>query len=565
MKSVFRILALLMVGIRVIVFTSACSGDEANQSSSKGKDNTESDEPEQVLNLTRKSQITTMDSTMATDELSFQVLGATMEGLYRLGENAEITEGIAKDHEQSDDGLQWTFHLREDAKWSNGDSVTAEDFVYAWKRAVNPDTGSEYGPYMMNGVIKNAKEISNGEKDAKELGVTAKDDYTLVVELAKPVPYFESLMTFGTFLPLNKEFVEKQGDDYARSAENILYNGPFVLKDWESTSDSWNLVKNDNYWDADTVELDKITYRVVKDTQTAVNLYETGEVDRAKLSSDLVDKYSSHEDYQTRAKPVVYYLKLNQTRNEALANENIRAAISRAFDKQALADEILNDGSIAANWLVPKNFAPLPEKMSDKGEEFRDVNGELVEYNVEKAQEYWEKGLDELGKASIELEFLGGNTDSSKTMQEYLVNQLESNLDGLEMSLKQVPGEQKLELDANKDYDVQISAWGPDYLDPYSFLSLWLTDGGYNKMGYSNEEYDELLAEAQNELAMPGKEAERYKKFIEAEKILFDDAAIAPLYQEFVSLLVDQKVHGVIANPIGPTYEYKWASVSKEE
>lgn len=565
MKNLFRTFILIIVAIGMIVLTSACSEDADNQESSKANDNSDSDKSEQVLNLIRQGQITTMDSTMATDELSFQVLGATMEGLYRLGENAEITNGIATDHEQSEDGLQWTFHLREDAEWSNGDPVTAEDFVFAWRRAVNPETGSEYGPYMMSGVIKNAEAISNSEKDVEELGVTAKDDHTLVVELAKPIPYFESLMTFGTFLPLNKEFVEKQGDDYAQSSENILYNGPFALKDWESTSDSWNLVKNDAYWDADTVELDKITYRVVKDTQTAVNLYETGDVDRVKLNSDLVDKYSSDEDYKTRAKPVVYYLKLNQTRNKALANENIRAAISRAFDKEALADEILNDGSIAADWLVPNNFAPLPEGLKEKGEEFRDVNGDLVEYNVEKAQEYWEKGLDELGKDSIELEFLGGNTESSQTMQEYIVNQLESNLDGLVMTLKQVPGEQKLDLDANMDYDVQISAWGPDYLDPYSFMSLWLTDGGYNKMGYSNDEYDKLLAEAQNEFAKPGKEAERYKNFIEAEKILFDDAAIAPLYQEFVSLLVDQKVHGVISNPIGPTYEYKWASVSNEE
>src|SRR5699024_4647668 len=407
-----------------------------------------------------KSQIPSMDSSLATDEISFQFLGATMEGLYRLDENAKPIEAIATDHEVSDDGMQWTFDLREDAEWSNSDPVTAEDFVYAWQRAIDPATGSEYGPYMMEGVIKNAEAISNGEKDVEELGVTAKDDHTLVVELAKPVPYFESLMTFGTFLPLNKEFVEEQGDGYAQSANNLLYNGPFVLENWESTSDSWNLAKNDNYWDAEEVELEELTYRVVKDAQTAVDLYESGEVDRAQLTSDLVDQYSTHDDYSTRSKPVLYYLKMNQTRNEALANENIREAISRAFDKEALANEILNDGSIAANALVPQDFAPLPEGMDVEGEEFRDVNGDLVKYDVEKAQEYWEKGLEELGKDSIELEFLGGDTETSKIMQEFLVNQLESNMDGLNLTLKQVPGEQKLELDENMDYDITISGWG---------------------------------------------------------------------------------------------------------
>lgn len=536
----------------------ACSGGEDEQVATNESDDTTGEEQEQVLNLTRKSQIPTMDSSMATDEASFQFLGLSMEGLYRLGEDAEVKEGIAIDHEESDDGMQWTFNLRDDAKWSNGDPVTADDFVYAWKRAVDPETGSEYGPYMMNGVIKNAEDISKGDKDVDELGVTAEDDYTLVVDLEKPVPYFESLMTFGTFLPLNEDFIKEQGDDYAQTSDTLLYNGPFKLDEWESTSDSWIVVKNEDYWDADTVELEKLTYEVVKDVSTSVDLFETGKIDRTELNSDFVDQFASSEEYATRSKPVTYYLKLNQTRNEALENENIRAAISRAFDKQALADEILNDGSLAINGLIPEDFAPLPDGDGD----IREANGDLVKYNVDEAKEYWEKGLEELGEDSIEVEFLGSDSDTSKIMNEYLVNQLESNLDGLDVTLKEVPGEQALDLANNMDYDIQLSAWGPDYLDPYSFMSLWITDGENNLMGYSNDKYDELMEEAQNELAKPGKEQERYDNFIEAEKILFEDAAIAPVYQEFVAMLVDPKMEGVITNPIGPTYEYKWAKVN---
>src|SRR5699024_935151 len=148
---------------------------------------------EQVLNLSNKSQIPTMDSAMATDEASFRFLGMTMEGLYRLGENAEIEEGIAIDHEQSEDGLEWTFNLREDAVWSNGDPVTAHDFVYAWQRVVDPETGSEFGPYMMYDVMKNAEEINNGDKAVDERGVAAIAVYTLHAELARPVPSSESL------------------------------------------------------------------------------------------------------------------------------------------------------------------------------------------------------------------------------------------------------------------------------------------------------------------------------------------------------------------------------------
>lgn len=557
-KSV-RTLLLVIASICLAFTLSACSGDDDEQANSNDNDGSANDEQQdQVLNLTRKSAIPTMDSSMATDEASFQFLGLSMEGLYRLGDDAEVKEGIAIDHEESDDGMQWTFNLRDDAEWSNGDPVTAHDFVYAWKRAVDPETGSEYGPYMMNGVIKNAEEISQGDKDVDELGVTAEDDHTLVVDLEKPVPYFESLMTFGTFLPLNEDFIEEQGNDYAQSSENILYNGPFKLDEWESTSDSWIVVKNEDYWDADTVELEKLTYEVVKDVSTSVDLFETGKIDRTELNSDYVDQYATSEEYATRSKPVTYYLKLNQTRNEALDNKNIRAAISRAFDKQALAEEILNDGSIAINGLIPEDFALLPD--GDEG--IRETNGDLVEYNVDEAKEYWEKGLEELGEDSIDIEFLGSDSDTSKVMNEYLVNQLESNLDGLNVTLKEVPGEQALDLANDMDYDIQLSAWGPDYLDPYSFMSLWETDGENNLMGYSNEEYDQLMEEAQNELAKPGKEQERYDNFIEAEKILFDDAAIAPVYQEFVAMLVDPKIEGVITNPIGPTYEYKWAKVN---
>ncbi|MGX9933644.1 peptide ABC transporter substrate-binding protein [Virgibacillus salarius] len=547
---------LVAFGIVLSVFLAACGGDDNSTEGLKSKDSgTSESSGDNTLNLLQSGTISTMDSSMATDEFSFQFLGSTMEGLYRLDKNGEPTEGIAKEHKVSDDGLTWTFTLREDAKWENGDPVTANDFVYAWQRAVNPETGSEYGPYMMSGVIKNAEAVSSGDAAVDELGVTAKDDYTLVVELENPTPYFESLTTFGTFLPLNEKFVEEQGDKYATSSETVLSNGPFVLKNWTSTSSSWDLEKNESYWDADTVQLDKLTYEVVKDPQTAVDLYEKGTVDRADLSSDLVDQYATHEDYNVSPEMSVWYLKFNETRNEALANTNIRAALSRAFDKQSLVDVILNNGSVVANGLIPENFVQMPEGEKD----FREVSGDHITYDPEAAKEYWKKGLKELGKDSIELEFLSGDTETAKTMNEYLVNQLESNLDGLKINLKQVPGEQRLDLDTKMDYDIQLSGWGPDYLDPYTYMSLWVTEGGNNKMGYSNKEYDKLVEETTTELATNN--TARYENFLEAEKILFEDAAIAPVYQRAKAQLVSPKMHGVYMNAFGPTYEYKWASV----
>lgn len=544
---------LLSLTLVLSVFLAACSGDDKG---SKGSDKSaENKDVKQELNLINGDAIPSMDPSKATDEYGFQFLGATMEGLYRLGKDAKVEKGIADSHKVSDDGLTWTFKLRQDAKWSNGDPVTANDFVYAWQRAVNPETGSEYGPYMMGGVIKNATEISKGEKKVEELGVKAEDDHTLVVELANPIAYFESLTTFGTFLPLNQKFVEEKGDKFATSSDTLLSNGPFVLENWKSASQKWNLAKNDTYWDADTVKLEKINFVVVKDNQTMVDLYEKGEVDRAGLSSDYVDQYSSNPDFVTQPDNSVFYFKINQTRNEVLKNKNLRLAISRAFDKEALVNTILNNGSSVANGLVPADFTPMPDGSGD----FRKVSGDLVTYDVKAAQEYFEKAKKELGKDTIEVELLGDDSESSTTMNEYLANQLQTNLPGLKVNFKKVPFKQRLALDTAMDYDLQVAGWGPDYLDPYTFLSLWITDGGNNQMGYSNKEYDKLLADTATTLATDNDA--RYKNFLEAEKLLFEDGAIAPIFQRGRAFLSSPKIQNMIVNPFGPTYEWKWTSV----
>ncbi|WP_010648606.1 peptide ABC transporter substrate-binding protein [Oceanobacillus massiliensis] len=550
---------MLLFGL-LIGLLAACSGGSNEESDAEGEGTGEeaTEEGEKVLNFTNLEAIPTMDPSLATDESSFIYLAATMEGLYRLDEDTQPSEGMAIDHEVSEDGLTWTFNLREDALWANGDPVTAHDFVYSWQRAVNPDTGSEYGPYMMNGVIKNATAVSTGELPVEDLGVKADGDFTLVVELENPTPYFETLTTFGTFFPLNQKFVEEQGDNFATSADTLLANGPYTMSDWESTSNSWELAKNEDYWDAEAVNMDSLTFEVVKDPQTAVDLYESGEVDRVDLSSDLVDQYATADDYVVSADTFVYFLKFNQTTSDALANENIRAAISRAFDKQALVDEILNNGSLVANGLVPADFTPMPES----GEDFREVSGDLVTYDVEAAQEFWEKGLEELGTDAVELEMLVDDDQTTKLMVEYLSNQLSTNLPGLSINLKQVPKEQRLDLDSNMDYELQVSRWGPDFLDPFTFMNLWTTDGGNNKMGYSSETYDTLVQDTATTLATDN--VARYENFLEAEKVLFEDAAIAPIYQASRAQLVSTRVQNVFVNPFGATYEYKWADVGQE-
>lgn len=547
----------LGLGLLLSLSLVACSSGNGDEEAVKDTAADSGDEVKQVLNLTSSAVIPSMDSSMATDLLAFRALGGTNEGLYRLGENAEIVDGIATDHTVSDDGLTWKFTLRKDAVWSNGEPVTAHDFVYAWQRALDPDTGSEYGPYMMGGVIKNATAVNKDKMKVDQLGVKADGDFNLVVTLEKPIPYFESLTTFGTYYPLNEKFVEAQGDAYATTSDNLLSNGPFKITDWKSTSQSWSLVKNDDYWDADAVALEKINYDVVKDPQVGVDLYEKGKLDRTDLASELVDVYASDEDYEVTLGTGIYFLKFNQTSSDALKNDNIRGAISQAFDKQALVDEILNDGSIAAKGFVPKNFV----KMAESGDDFREVSGDLSTFDAEAAKTAWKKGLEELGVNKVELEFLSSDTETSKDMGEFIASQLEENLEGLDITLKQVPFKQRQALDSEMDYQIQFSSWFPDYLDPYTFLNLWVTDGGNNKMGYANSEYDDLLAKTANELAL--KPVERYEAFLKAEKILIEDAAIAPVYQSATAQLVSPKIEGVVHNTFGALYEYKWASITE--
>ncbi|QTM98686.1 peptide ABC transporter substrate-binding protein [Sediminibacillus dalangtanensis] len=563
---------LLAMALLLSVFLAACSGGSSSEGDSSGEDTGSTEEGtdegtseeggeasgEQVLNLLDTSQIPTMDSSLATDAVAFQYLGSTMEGLYRLGENAEPVPGIAEgEPEVSEDGLTWNIKLREDAVWSNGDPVTAHDFVFAWRRAIDPETGSEYGPFMMNDVLKNATAINNGEKDLEELGVEAVSDYELKITLEKAVPYFHSLLTFGTYLPLNEDFVTEQGDDYALTSDNLIYNGPFVLEDWDpKANESWTMKKNPDYWDAETVQLEEINVNVVKETSTAVNLYETGETDRASLTAEFVEQYAGTEDYRTMPEPTLFYLKMNQA-NEYLANQNIRKAIAMAINKQDLVDVILANGSIPANFAVPVDFTTHPES----GEDFRDINGDLLTTDKEQAKELWQKGLDELGVDSIELGYLGGDTETATEMDAYIKNQLEETLEGLTVNISSVPFEERLARDEASDYDIQNSGWGPDYLDPSTWLNMWTSDSPYMTMNYNNEEYDALIKEANNELLtdLPA----RYDNFLEAEKVLMDDAAIAPLYQRSRAYLWRPSVKGVIFNPMGADFSYKWAYIEE--
>ncbi len=563
----FWLLSLMLV---LSMFLAACGKEEEAEPASPSTEGEKPAEEEpveveeaQVLNLMAGAEIPSLDSAVVEDSVGFDVLNNVNEGLFRLNqENVAVPAIAVAEPEISEDGLTYTFTLREDAKWSDGSPVTAQDFEFAWKRGIDPATGSPYGPYMMSGVLKNASEIAAGNMDKAELGVKAENDTTLVVTLERPVPYFLSLMSFGTFYPQKEAFVTEQGDKYATNSETILYNGPFTLSDWDGTGLTWKLNKNEQYWDADTVKLTEINYDVVKETATAVNLYTTGQKDRTGLSGEYAMQYANDPDLYKEMDTAVFYFKFNQERDgkkTPLANKNIREALAKAFNKEDLTNVVLANGSIPANSIVPKGFT-----FTQEGTDFREENEDMAVFNAEEAKTAWAKGLEELGMTEMTLEILGGDSDVSKKMDEYFKGQLESNLEGLTITLKEVPFNVRLELDEKQEYDIQVSGWGPDYQDPMTFLDLFVTGSSHNLMSYSNPEFDKLIESAKGELALDADG--RWDAMAQAEKILIaDDYAIGPIYQRGTMGLMKPYVKGIVSHPFGGDYSYKWAYISGKE
>jgi len=546
----------ILLSLVAVILVACGSGSSAESESGEA-----SGEAEQVLNWTTSSELPTMDSTQATDAVSFEVLANTNEGLYRQGLDGNYELGvISEEPEISEDGSTYTYTIREDANWSNDDPVTAHDFVYAWQRLVDPESAASYS-YLAEDIIENASEIIAGEMDPSELGVTAIDDKTLEVSFVKEVPYLKGLLSMAPFLPLNQEFVEEQGDSYGTSYDTVLYNGPFTLEDWDGTGLNWTLAKNDTYWDTDTVQLDTINYQVLKEQSTAINLYDSGEIDFTTVSNEYVQQRQNDPTLQQNPQASVFFLKMNQERDgqeTSLANENIRRGIAQAIDKESLVTDVLQDGSQAADYFVPWNLSQNPET----GADFREDSGEHLAFAPEQANEDFQTGLEEIGTDSITLDILTDDTEGGQRTAEFLQAQLMENLDGIDITVSNVPFKNRLQQDTNQQYDLQISGWGADFTDPINFLNLFVTDGGNNNSGYSNPDYDALIESASTQTE---DEAARWQTLIDAEELLLsNNAAFAPLYQRVQNYLISPRVQDVGVHAVGSPYSFKWASISEE-
>lgn len=540
MKKIPRLTLLLLLVSLVLV---ACGNQDENQSS----------ENNMTIATTTNGELGSLDNIVSNDNPSLNTIANVMEGLYRPKDNSGYELAVAKEEpEVSEDGLTYTFKLRNDAKWSNGDPVTAEDFVYTYRKAVAPDTLGSNIERML--VLKNAEAISNGEQAPDTLGVTAIDDKTLQIELERPIAYLKDLLAAPYYLPQNHKVAEELGTDYGTSAENAVYNGPFKLTEWNGTDIEWKMVKNDQYWDKDNVSLDEIKWIMSKENATNANLFNANEVQLTAITTPFVDQYKDQEVLQIEPKGMIGYLEFN-SEHEPTSNVHFRRAISQAYDREAFVTAILNDGSTPAGGWVPRDFATNPETDAD----FREDNGELMAFNPEAAQKEWQQALDELGTDSVQIELLTSDTETSKATSEFLQAQLQENLPGLKVSIRNVPLKSRQSITGTGEFDIVYGTYAPSFADPVAFLDFY-TSSSNMSTGFSDPTYDAFIDKAAT-TDVDNPEA-RWQDFLAAEKYLVEDqAAVSPVYQGAYANLLNPNLQGVINQPNGVSQYFRTADL----
>ena len=511
------------------------------------------------------TNVMSLDTNLATDGDSFEVIADCIDGLMQMDKDGAAVPALAESYDVSDDGLIYTFHLR-DAKWNNGIAVTANDFVFAWRRIAKE--AGEYA-YMLDEIanIKGAAEIISGsETDLTTLAVSAPDDKTFVVELNVPVSFFPSLMYFPTFYPINEEFYNSLADGtYGTSPETFLSNGAFVLESYTPGTANLSVKKNPDYWDADRVKLAGINYQVVGSSDNALTAFRNKTLDVVMVSGNQVDAAKKDatlaENLKVTGAGYMWYLSFSQTKQNAeggmLANANLRLAISNAIDRENLVDNYVMDGSLATYTAVPPQFAAS----STTGEDFsanQDAFIDYVGYNPEKAAEYLEAAKAELGKDSFSFTMIYGNNEGDEVQKvaQAIKEDVEDALPGVEIILQSMTKAERLDKMQNNNYDIALTRWGPDYADPMTYLGMWITNNSNNYGFWSNAEFDQLIADCTIGAYISDYDA-RWEAMFKAERIVMQEAVIAPLYTKANANLITAGVEGIDFHPVALNRVYK--------
>lgn len=541
MNRIKKLMA-LMLALVLMLSLVACGGKDKDAGTSTRSGNN-------ILNVQFDVEVASLDPQIATDGTSFEVLNAMTEGLYSVDAAGTPILAMAEAVDKSEDGLTYTFTLR-DAKWSNGTAVTANDFVFAWRRLVDPAVASEYAFIAEIAGIKNAGAISKGEATVDQLGVTATDDKTLVVTLDIPVPYFESLLSFASFLPLNEAFYTEQGANYGTSPETVLSNGPFTLTSYEPAATSLSLEKSTTYWDADKVSLDGIQFQVIKDSQQAILSYQNGDLDVATLSGEQVEQFQNDAEFTNVMAGYLWYISPN-TKVAGLENVNLRKALALSYDKAAIVSNILKDGSIVADFAIPSQFSVGPD-----GKDFRETTGTYLTTDKAKALEYWNTAKAELGVSELKYTLIVEDTESAINVAQFIQSEIQTTLPGITIEIQSMPKKNRVERLQEGDFELGLTRWGPDYADPMTYLAMWSSEDANNYGFWSNSDFDAIIESAtKGELALDIEA--RWEKLKEAEKIVMDDAVILPVYQKGNALLIKTGVTAIEFHSVGTNRIYK--------
>ncbi|MFI9032450.1 peptide ABC transporter substrate-binding protein [Staphylococcus pasteuri] len=508
----------------------------------------------QVFRKVIPQDMTTLDTTMISDAVSGDIAGQSFEGLYSMNKHDKAEPAIATSlPKKSKDGKTLTVDLRKDAKWSNGDPVTADDFVFAWRKVVNPKTASEFA-YIMSD-IKNADDINAGKKPVKDLGIKALNKYKLQINLERPVPYINELLALNTFDPQNEKVAKKYGKAYGTTADKAVYNGPFKVVNWK-VEDKIQLEKNNQYWDKKHVKLDRVNYKILKDNQAGAALYDTNSVDDAIISSEQVDKYKKSPALRKRLTAATFYIKLNEKEVPEFKNKHLRLAIAQAINRKEYVDSVFNDGSLPSS-----NFTGYGTATTPSGKDFASTIKSPLKYNKHEAADNWKKAQKELGKKNVTFTLNVQDTPVQKISAEFIKSQLETNLPGVEVKVKQLPFKQKINLELSNNYQASYAGWSPDYPDPMAFLEIMKTGNPQNNTYWGNKEYDQLIKDANGKLLQEPEK--RNEALQQAEKILLENAPVTPIYQKGEAHLTNPQVKGLVYHKVGPDTTLKDVYIDK--
>ena len=554
MKKAKTIAALSLTAAMVLSLTgcgSTSTGTTSTAASSVASTSTGASD----LNVMLETEVESLDPQLATDGTSFEVIADYTDGLMQMDASGKAVYAIAQSYDVSDDGLTYTFHLRKDVKWSNGDAVTAKDFVFGWQRAVDPDNASEYA-YMLSdiGQIKNAQDIIDKKADKSTLGVTAVDDYTLKVELLVPVSYFPSLMYFPTFYPVNEKFFNSCNGKYGTSPSTTLSNGAFILDTYEPAATAFHLTKNNDYYDASRVKLSGISYQVIKDSQQALMSYQAGTLDTTLLNGDQVDQVKNDSSFKSVGAGYLWYVSPNMSAVPELANQNLRLAMNYALDRDSITTDVLKDGSTPTYTAVPPEFATGPDGTDFSADQTK--FSEFCSYNTSKALEYYEKAKTELNATSFTFKMLVDADDAPQKVAQVIKEQLETTLPGMTIDLVVEPKKQRVQDMQDGTFELGLTRWGPDYADPMTYLGMWVTNNSNNYGNWSNADYDAIIKRCTTG-DLCTKAAERWSALYDAEKIVMQQAVIYPLYTQCNVEMVSSKVTGIEYHPVALNRVYK--------